>query len=96
MEEIRLRSKKDREPMTDERLRMLLDYAAGITAEILGFALAFVIVLCMAGVLRQEGDMTTICVNGAKITVQDCIDMFEKKDMCTVLNDGVVIGFAKD
>lgn len=52
MEEIRLRSKKDREPMTDERLRMLLDYAAGITAEILGFALAFVIVLCMAGVLR--------------------------------------------
>lgn len=52
MEEIILRSgKKDREPVTDERLRMLLNYAAAIIAEVLGFALAFVVVLCMAGVL---------------------------------------------
>lgn len=52
MDEIRLRSKRDREPMTDARLHMLLNYAVGIIAEILGFALAFVVVLCMAGVLR--------------------------------------------
>lgn len=52
MDEIRLRSKRDREPMTDARLHMLLDYAVGIIAEVLGFALAFVIVLCLAGVLR--------------------------------------------
>ncbi len=52
MEEIILRSgKKDQEPMTDERLHMLLNYSVAIIAEILGFALAFVIVLCMAGVL---------------------------------------------
>jgi hypothetical protein len=31
---------------------VLLNYAVEIIAEILGFALAFVIVLCMAGVLR--------------------------------------------
>lgn len=52
MDEIRLRSKRDREPMTDERLHMLLNYAVGIIAEVLGFVLAFVIVLCMTGVLR--------------------------------------------
>lgn len=53
MDEIILRSgKKDREPMSDERLRMLLNYAAGIIAEVLGFGLAFVIVLAMAGVFR--------------------------------------------
>lgn len=52
MNEIILRSgKHEREPMSDERLKMLLDYAVWIIAEILGFALAFVIVLCMAGVL---------------------------------------------
>lgn len=52
MDEIRLRSKRDREPMSDTRLHMLLNYAVGIIAEILGFALAFVVVLCMAGVLK--------------------------------------------
>lgn len=53
MDEIILRSnKKDREPMSDERLHMLLNYVVWIIAEILGFALAFVVVLCMAGVLR--------------------------------------------
>lgn len=53
MDEIILRSgRKDREPMSDERLRMLLNYAAAIIAEVLGFALAFVIILAMAGVFR--------------------------------------------
>lgn len=51
MDEIRLRSKRDREPVSDERLHMLLNYVVGIIAEILGFALAFVIVLEMGGVL---------------------------------------------
>lgn len=50
--EVILRSKPNREPMSDERLHMLLNYAAGIIAEVLGFALAFVIVLAMAGVFR--------------------------------------------
>ena len=48
MDEIRVRSKRDREPMSDERLHVLLNYSMWIIAEILGFALAFVIVLCMA------------------------------------------------
>ncbi|MBD5517205.1 MAG: hypothetical protein HDR07_01470 [Lachnospiraceae bacterium] len=43
---------KNREPMSDKRLQMLLSYAAGIIAEVLGFALAFVVVLAMAGVFR--------------------------------------------
>lgn len=43
---------KNREPMSDERLQMLLNYAAGFIAEVLGFALAFVIILAMAGVFR--------------------------------------------
>lgn len=51
MDEIRLRSKRDKEPISDERLHMLLNYAVGIIAEILGFVLAFVIVLEMGGVL---------------------------------------------
>ncbi len=52
MDEIRLRSKRDREPMSDERLHTLLNYSVGIIAEVLGFALALVVVLCMAGVLK--------------------------------------------
>lgn len=52
MEEIILRQERDREPMTDARLRLILNYVAGIVAEVLGFGLAFVVVLCMAGVLR--------------------------------------------
>lgn len=53
MDEIILRSgRKDHESMSDERLRMLLNYAVGFIAEVLGFALAFVIILAMAGVFR--------------------------------------------
>lgn len=50
--EVILRSKPNREPMDFERLKFLCYFAAGMVAEILGFALALVIVLCMAGVLR--------------------------------------------
>lgn len=53
MEEIILRSgKKDREPMTDARLKLILTYAMYLIAEVLGFGLAFVFILCMAGVLK--------------------------------------------
>lgn len=53
MDEIILRSgRKDREAMSDERLRMLLNYAAGFIAEVLGFALAFVFILGMFGVFK--------------------------------------------
>lgn len=32
-------------------------------------------------------------VNEKVITVQDCIDMYEKKDMYTVIDGGKVVGF---
>lgn len=38
--------------MSDARLRMILNYVVGIIAEVLGFALAFVIILAMAGVFK--------------------------------------------
>ena len=34
-------------------------------------------------------------VNEKVITVQDCIDMYEKKDMYTVIDDGKVVGFVE-
>lgn len=49
--EIILRNKTGRDPMSFERLKFLCYFVAGIIAEVLGFGLAFVIVLCMAGVL---------------------------------------------
>lgn len=52
MDEIRLRSKRDRETMTDERLRLILTYTMYLIGEVLGFGLAFVFILCMAGVLK--------------------------------------------
>lgn len=52
MDKIILEHGKDREPMPFERLKFLCYFSTGITAEVLGFALALVIVLCMAGVLR--------------------------------------------
>lgn len=53
MDEIILRSgRKGREPMSLERLEFICYFVAGIIAEVLGFALAFVIVLAMAGVFR--------------------------------------------
>lgn len=52
MDEIRLRSKRDREPISDERLKLILTYAMYLIGEVLGFGLAYVFILCMAGVLR--------------------------------------------
>lgn len=52
MNEIIIREKKNKEPMSFERLKFLCYFAAGIIAEILGFALGFVVVLAMAGVFK--------------------------------------------
>lgn len=52
MDEIRLRSKRDREPMDFERLKFLCWFVAGILGEVFGFILVLVIILGMAGVLR--------------------------------------------
>ena len=30
------------------------------------------------------------------ITIQDCIDMYNMKDMIAIINDGKVIGFGKE
>lgn len=48
--EIVLRNKPARERMSFERLKFLCYFVAGIIAEVLGFALAIVIVMAMAGV----------------------------------------------
>lgn len=32
-------------------------------------------------------------VNEREITIQDCIDMFEKKNMYTVIDGGKIVGF---
>lgn len=32
-------------------------------------------------------------VNMEVITVQDCIDMYEKKEMITLISDGKIVGF---
>lgn len=52
MNEIILRSKQPHGSMPFERLKFLCWFAAGMVAEVLGFVLALVVVLCMAGVLR--------------------------------------------
>lgn len=52
MNEIILREKPDKDPMSFERLKFLCYFVAGIIAEILGFALGFVIVLAMSGVFK--------------------------------------------
>ena len=49
--EVILRSKPNREPMDFERLKFLCYYIDGLIAEVFGFGLVLVIVLCMAGVL---------------------------------------------
>lgn len=35
-------------------------------------------------------------MNKDTITLQDCIDMFEKKDMSVVINDGKVVDFINE
>lgn len=49
--EIILKNRPHREPMSFERLKFLCWFTAGIIGEVLGFVLALVIVLCLAGVL---------------------------------------------
>lgn len=34
-------------------------------------------------------------INYDAISVQDCIDMFEKKDKATIINNGKVVGFTE-
>ena len=31
-----------------------------------------------------------------EVTLEDCIDLYEKKNMSTIINDGHVINFAKE
>lgn len=50
--EIILKNKQSREPMPFERLKFLCYFVAGIIAEVLGFGLALVVVLAMAGVFK--------------------------------------------
>ena len=53
IDEVILKSAMSRkQPMTDERLKLIFTYVMYLTAEGLGFALAFIFILCMAGVLR--------------------------------------------
>lgn len=49
--EIILRNRRNKEPMDFERLKFMCYFAAGMVAEVLGFVLSIVIVLCMAGVI---------------------------------------------
>lgn len=35
-------------------------------------------------------------MNLENVTIQDCIDMYEKKDKAVVINDGKVIGFISE
>lgn len=32
-------------------------------------------------------------LNREEITLQDCVDMYEKRDMCTILDGGKIVGF---
>lgn len=32
----------------------------------------------------------------SEITIEECIDMYDKKNKCIVLNNGIVIGFVED
>lgn len=35
-------------------------------------------------------------MNNEAITIQDCIDMFEKRDRVTIINAGQVVKFVKE
>lgn len=34
-------------------------------------------------------------MNTESITIEDCLDMYEKKGQATIINDGKIIGFEK-
>lgn len=42
----------------------------------------------------MESEVTGMDLN--RVTIQDCIDMFEKKNKYAVLSDGQIIGFEED
>ena len=31
-----------------------------------------------------------------EVTLEDCIDLYEKKNMSTIINDGHIVNFAKE
>lgn len=35
-------------------------------------------------------------INFNVVTIQDCLDMYEKKNTYTIINDGRVVGFGKE
>jgi len=35
-------------------------------------------------------------VNLEAVTIEDCIDMYQKKNKCVILNDGKIIEFSED
>ena len=40
-------------------------------------------------------DYDTIIELG-EVTLEDCIDLYEKKNMSTIINDGHIVNFAKE
>lgn len=50
--EVIIRRKPDRKPMSFDRLQFICYFAAGFVAEILTFITLIVLILCMAGVLK--------------------------------------------
>jgi hypothetical protein len=45
--------------------------------------------------MQKKGKNNMKQVNEKVITVQHCIDMYEKKDMYTVIDGGKVVGFVE-
>ncbi len=35
-------------------------------------------------------------INFDAVTIEDCLDMYKKKNKCVILNDGKVIGFREE
>ncbi len=52
VDEIIIKGKRDRQPMSFERLQFICYFIAGVIAEVFGFILLLVIVLGMAGVFK--------------------------------------------
>lgn len=52
VDEIIIKGRRDRQPMSFERLQFICYFIAGVIAEVFGFILLLVIVLGMAGVLK--------------------------------------------
>lgn len=52
VDEIIIKGRRDRQPMSFERLQFICYFIAGVIAEVFGFILLLVIVLGMAGVFK--------------------------------------------